>query len=56
MMGGKTMMNFDSTKNAAKDNAIPVAAVQISVSGTFQKIIGAKIQFFLDATNARGAD
>ncbi len=53
MMGGKTVISFDSTKNTANDNANPqMAAVQKSVSGTFQKIIGAKIQYFFDASNA----
>lgn len=43
-MGGKPMMNYDSAKKSSGDSTNPVAAM-------FQKIIGAKIQYFMDASN-----
>lgn len=43
-MGGKTLLDYDSSKTASGDNTNPVAAM-------FGKIIGSKIQFFLDASN-----
>jgi len=43
-MGGKPMMNYDSAKKSPGDKANPVA-------GMFQKIIGAKVQYFMDASN-----
>lgn len=43
-MAGKNMMNYDSTKSSAADSTNPVA-------GMFGKIIGSKIQFFMDASN-----
>jgi hypothetical protein len=50
--GGKTVLSFDSTKKTANDNANPAAAAaQKSVAALFQNIIGAKLQFFLDASN-----
>lgn len=42
--GGKTMMNFDSTKKSADDAKNPIA-------GIFDKIVGSKIRFYLDASN-----
>ena len=43
-MGGKTMVDYDSAKKSAADSENPMAAM-------FQKIIGAKIQYFMDASN-----
>jgi hypothetical protein len=43
-MGGKSMINYDSSKKSADDSKNPVAAM-------FQKIIGAKLQYFMDASN-----
>ena len=43
-LGGKPMVNYDSEKKSADDSKNPVA-------GMFQKIIGAKIQYFMDASN-----
>jgi len=43
-MGGKTMFDYDSTKKPSTDKANPVG-------DAFQRIIGAKIQYFLDASN-----
>jgi len=43
-MGGKPMINYDSAKKSADDSKNPVAVM-------FQKIIGAKLQYFLDASN-----
>jgi hypothetical protein len=43
-MGGKPMVNYDSAKKSSGDSANPMAAM-------FQKIIGAKIQYFMDASN-----
>jgi len=42
--GGKPMVNYDSAKKSSGDKTNPVAAM-------FQKIIGAKIQYFMDASN-----
>jgi Family of unknown function (DUF6263) len=42
--GGKSVMNYDSAKKSSPDNANPMA-------DAFQKIIGAKIQYFLDVSN-----
>jgi len=44
-MGDKTLLDYDSSKKAAADKANPVADM-------FGKIVGSKIRFFLDATNA----
>jgi hypothetical protein len=50
-MGGKTL-DYDSTKKPANDSANPAAAkVQKSLADMFGKIIGSKIQYFLDASN-----
>jgi len=43
-MGGKTLVDYDSTKSSSADKANPVADL-------FGKSIGAKIQYFLDASN-----
>jgi hypothetical protein len=43
-MGDKTMMDFDSTKKAASDKPNQVADM-------FGKIVGSKIQLYLDASN-----
>ena len=43
-MGGKTVLNYDSAKPAAADKSNPVADV-------FNKVVGSKIEFFLDASN-----
>jgi hypothetical protein len=43
-MGGKTLMNYDSTEKSGEDATNPVADM-------FGKIIGSKIQFFMDASN-----
>ena len=43
-MDGKSMVDYDSAKKSPSDSANPVAAM-------FQKIIGAKIQYFMDASN-----
>ena len=42
--GGKSVMNYDSSKKSSPDNANPMA-------DAFQKIIGAKIKYFLDVSN-----
>ena len=44
-MGDKTMMEYDSTKKPVADKANPVADM-------FKKIVGSKIHYFLDASNA----
>jgi len=44
-LGEKTLFDYDSEKKAPADKANPVADV-------FGKIVGTKIQFFLDASNA----
>src|ERR1700690_300459 len=43
-LGGKSMINYDSGKKSSGDKANPVAAM-------LQKIIGAKVQYFMDASN-----
>lgn len=43
-MGGKSVMNYDSTKKSPDDGKNPVA-------GMFGKVIGSKIHFFMDASN-----
>ena len=43
-MGGKTMVDYDSGKKSPGDSENPMAAM-------FQKIIGAKLQYFMDASN-----
>ena len=43
-MGGKPMINYDSAIKSADDAKNPVAAM-------FQKVIGAKLQYFMDASN-----
>lgn len=43
-MGGKAMLNYDSAKPSSADKKNPVADV-------FNKVVGAKIRFFLDASN-----
>jgi hypothetical protein len=42
--GSKTLSNYDSTKKSPADDVNPVA-------GMFRKIIGSKVQFFLNASN-----
>jgi hypothetical protein len=44
-MGGKEMMNYDSAKKSSSDTPNPAADM-------FGKIVGAKICYFLDATNS----
>jgi hypothetical protein len=44
-LGDKTLLNYDSAKKTAADKANPVADM-------FGKIVGSKIEFFLDASNA----
>lgn len=44
-MGDKTMMDYDSAKKSSADKANPVADM-------FGKIVGSKIRFFLDVSNA----
>ena len=44
-MGDKTLMDYDSSKKSATDKPNPVAEI-------FGKMIGSKIQFFLNASNA----
>ena len=48
VMGGKTMMDYDSTKKPSNDRKDPMTA---TFQKTFQNIIGSKIQYFLDASN-----
>jgi hypothetical protein len=43
-MGGKTMMDYDSRKKSSAEKADPVGDI-------FGKIVGAKIQYFLNASN-----
>jgi len=43
--GSRTLFDYDSDKKSPGDNANPVAEV-------LQKIVGAKLQFFLDASNS----
>jgi hypothetical protein len=43
-MGGKKLLDYDSNKKAASDKANPVADM-------FGKIIGAKIDYYMDASN-----
>jgi len=43
-MGGKPMMSYDSANKSGEDKSNPVAAM-------FQKIIGARIQYFINASN-----
>jgi hypothetical protein len=43
--GDKTMIDYDSSKKASPDKPDPAADV-------FSKIVGSKIQYFLDASNA----
>lgn len=43
-MNGKKMLDYDSDKKSAGDSTNPVA-------GMFGKIVGAKLKFFLDASN-----
>jgi hypothetical protein len=43
-MGGKTMLDFDSTKKAEPDKPNPMADV-------FGKLVGSKVRYFLDASN-----
>ena len=47
-MGGKTMVDYDSTKKPSNDRKDPMTA---TFQKTFQNIIGSKIQYFLDASN-----
>ena len=44
VMGGKTLLDYDSAKKTSADKANPVTDM-------FGKIIGSKIQYFLDASN-----
>jgi hypothetical protein len=43
-MGGKNLLDYDSTKTSSADKTNPVADM-------FGKIVGSKIQYFLDASN-----
>ena len=43
-MGGRKLLDYDSSKSSSGDQTNPVAAM-------FGKIVGSKIQFFLDASN-----
>jgi hypothetical protein len=43
-MAGKKLLDYDSAKSSAADKTNPVA-------GMFGKIVGSKIQFYLDASN-----
>jgi hypothetical protein len=43
-MGGKAMMDYDSTKKSVADKTDPAA-------GIFAKIVGSKIRYFLNASN-----
>ena len=47
-MGGKTMMDYDSTQKPSNDRKDPLTT---AFQKTFQNIIGSKIQYFLDASN-----
>ena len=47
-MGGKKLLDYDSDKKPGSDKANPMAG---PVADMFGKIIGAKIQYFLDASN-----
>jgi len=44
-MGGKVLLDYDSSKSSSAGQTNPVASM-------FGKIVGSKIQFFLDASNA----
>lgn len=44
-MGEKVLMDYDSAKKAATDKPNPLGAV-------FDKLVGSKIEYFLDASNA----
>ncbi len=46
--GGKTILDYDSNKKPGGDKADPMAGPAAAV---FQKVIGAKVQYFLDASN-----
>jgi RNA polymerase sigma factor (sigma-70 family) len=46
--GGKTVIDYDSEKKASDTGKNPVAA---AIRKMFENIIGAKFQFFLDASN-----
>ena len=48
-MGGKKMLDYDSDKKPGSDKASSMAG---SMADMFGKIIGAKIQYYLDASNA----
>jgi hypothetical protein len=48
VMGGKTMLDYDSDKKPGSGKTNPMAG---PVAAMFQKIIGAKIQYSLDASN-----
>ena len=43
-MGGKTILDYDSTKKSAESDKNPVA-------GIFGNVVGSKIQYFLDVSN-----
>jgi hypothetical protein len=43
-MGGRAVLDYDSTRKSTTDKPNPLA-------GIYGKIVGSKIQFFLDATN-----
>jgi hypothetical protein len=47
-MGGKTVVDYDSAKKPSNDRK---DALTTTFQKTFQKIIGAKIQYFMDASN-----
>ena len=46
--GGKTAIDYDSTKKPSNDRKDPTTA---TFQKTFQNLIGSKIQYFLDASN-----
>jgi len=47
-MGGKKLLDYDSDKKTGNDKANPMAG---PMADMFGKIIGAKIQYFMDASN-----
>ncbi len=48
-MGGKKLLDYDSDKKTGSDKANPMAG---PMTDMFGKIIGTKIQYFMDASNA----
>jgi hypothetical protein len=52
MMGGKTMIEYDSTKKSSDKPKDPrTAMTEESIAAMFQNLIGTKLQYFLDASN-----